>query len=883
MSIMSDSNRNYTYYSFDSAASKTATLSEVGGKALSLIESTQAGFPVPGGFVLTVSFFKPWLQSIKSTSEWKTFVQDPTKQACDAVKARCATLTLDASQEKNVNEAWKEAFESDQGSNKLLVAVRSSSPEEDLAGTSFAGGYETTLGVTQTTLANALIASFESAFDYRIVQYKNKIGMAVDEPKIAVVVQRQIASDVSGVAFSLNPSNNCYDEVVISANFGLGESVVGGIVTPDTYTVDIVKEEIISKQVADKEFAIWLQEDTGGTRQEDNKDPSAQALSDEQILEVAAMVSNVESYREGTPVDIEWAFQNNELFLLQSRPVTAFIPLFPEMITERGEEKNLYLDAIVMTQGFSEPMSVLGLDIWFRMFEKAKPHMTFLNGKHGLVWNINGREYIHISNMLKCPSGRVMVEKAFAMSDKSLGRAIDSIELDEYTPSHPLPGAWKFIWFTLRQLFQMLPNMLFGMFWGKKALLNYQEYSQELFDDCLNDEYLKNCPFDDTVKVLMNRFEGLVPRLGFLINFFISRGRVHKLFRGNEEADKMLISLCMDLDGNPTSEMGHMMVNLASRPEIQETKTSGEFLTRLDTKTYSDEFMTAYDEYIRKFGCRGMKEIDVATPRTYEKQNELFDQLKQIDIEHNAIKTVMERRQEAYDKLLELAVEMNKGDKFRYHANVIQTMGGYREHPKYIYVAINAMLRRRALQLGERFVQQGRLKRVDQVFDLNVEELTAAEADDSMKLLPLVEKNLEAYKSVESVKDWPVLIDSRGKIIRAPRRQEDAEEGCLLGDAISPGVVSGRAKVLNEPYEKPLERGEILIAKCTEPSWTPIFINCAAVVMEVGGVMQHGAIIAREYGIPCVSGIDKATKIIKDGALLQVNGSDGEVRIVEEE
>lgn len=150
-----------------------------------------------------------------------------------------------------------------------------------------------------------------------------------------------------------------------------------------------------------------------------------------------------------------------------------------------------------------------------------------------------------------------------------------------------------------------------------------------------------------------------------------------------------------------------------------------------------------------------------------------------------------------------------------------------------------------------------------------------------MKLLPLVDASLAPYQKVSHVKNWPLLIDSRGKIIRGTRQDGAAsEDGTLLGDPISPGMATGRAKVLMSPYEKLLESGEILVACFTEPSWTPLFINAAGVVMEVGGPMQHGAIIAREYGIPCVSGMVNATKLISDGDLLEVDGSSGTVRIL---
>ena len=154
-------------------------------------------------------------------------------------------------------------------------------------------------------------------------------------------------------------------------------------------------------------------------------------------------------------------------------------------------------------------------------------------------------------------------------------------------------------------------------------------------------------------------------------------------------------------------------------------------------------------------------------------------------------------------------------------------------------------MRRHALKVGEAFVSQGRLENVDQIFALTIEQVTEAQKNSDMKLLPLVKANMEPVEKVSHVKNWPVLIDSRGKIIRGIRKDEDVEEGTLLGDQISPGHVKGKAKVLMSPYEKPVESGEILVARFTEPSWTPIFINTAGVVLEVGGPMQHGAIIAR--------------------------------------
>ena len=225
---------------FPFTTDETPELVQVGGKAMSLIFMTQQGFPVPPGFVLTVAFFQSWLESIQQTPEWIRALNSPPKdlkQNCDAVKSLCIGLELDDMRKEALAKALEPLKTDDKA---LLVAVRSSSPEEDLEGLSFAGGYETTLGVTEETLEDALRRSFASCFDERVFRYKEEHGLAVDKPRIAVIVQKQIAAETSGVAFSLNPINNCYDEAVINANFGLGESVVTGMVSPDSFTVDKV-------------------------------------------------------------------------------------------------------------------------------------------------------------------------------------------------------------------------------------------------------------------------------------------------------------------------------------------------------------------------------------------------------------------------------------------------------------------------------------------------------------------------------------------------------------------------------------------------------------------------------------------------------------------
>ena len=377
-------------YPFDTDA--TPSLSEVGGKSLSLIRTTSAGLPVPGGLALTVVFFEAWTEKIKSTPEWSALLDNPDKERCDAVKKLAAQLSFADLQRTELERCLAELPPGD------VFAVRSSSPEEDLSGLSFAGMYETYLGVTRDLLESTIAEAYSSMFDVRVMAYKAQNGMPLEGSRISVIVQRQIASDVSGVGFSLNPLNNCYDEVVIDASFGLGEAIVSGIVTPDHYVVEKVTMEILEDTVSDKKIALHLKSD-GGIEQHDNPDPHARALGHPQILELTELIKQTEAYY-GFPVDTEWAYEKGKLCLLQARPITTHVPLFEEMVTPPGEQKKLYLDVMPLTQGFDDALSVLGGDIWKIVMDSAK-RGGMPAGDGGYVLNVHGRQYMQLHNMFR--------------------------------------------------------------------------------------------------------------------------------------------------------------------------------------------------------------------------------------------------------------------------------------------------------------------------------------------------------------------------------------------------------------------------------------------------------------------------------------------------
>jgi pyruvate,water dikinase len=868
-------------YAFETAGKPE--LAQVGGKGLSLIVMTQREMPVPPGFVLSLDFFAPWLDAVRQTAQWVRVVQavdsapETLKASCDAIKVLCADLTLDAERE----EALTKAVENLGGA---LFAVRSSSPEEDLEGASFAGGYETVLGVKRDGILDAVRRAFASCFDERVVVYKREHGFDVTQPRIAVVVQQQIASEIAGVAFSLNPINNDYDEVVINANFGLGESVVSGQVSPDTFVVDKVKRAILEQKAGKKETAIWLDEN-GGTYEKPASVRTRLCLTDTQVLQITDLATQVE-HVYGKPMDIEWAFADGQLYLLQARPITTYFPLPEPLRTAPGESRTLYWDMTLTKWGMAEPLSVMGTDYIAIANTIMLATSMGVSGPDVLASTrptLDGRTYVNASNSFKM-QGKKRVAAEFRTMDTSAAAIIDNLNEKAYLPDK-LPSALRGI--TLK----VIGSMLGPMFSGLKALRRPEEYERRYLDavDALRADLAAQTGVGITLRqfaenTLNRMIEDLDVFIPVIFAAEMARMRIRGMFKKDSpEIRDRVAGLDRALPHNVTIEMGLDMVRLAHFPEIRACASEETFLEGLQAGTFSTEFVQAWEQFVTQYGMRCPMEMDPATPRPSEQPAQLFKQLRILALhpEQNPqalYDRSLAEREAAYADLLALASERGKARQFEKNYRTLVALAGFRETPKYCMILAVDMFRRRALALGQSLVAAGRLDAPRQVFDLHIDEVERALSDPSMDLRALTEENTSYLRRYAHSREFPRIIDSRGRILRAPRKA--TQDGELVGEAISPGTVQGPVKVLHAPDEKPVLPGDILVTRATDPGWTPLFINAAGVVLEVGGLLQHGALVAREYGKPCVAGIEDVTTLLRDGQIVELDGANGVVRVV---
>ena len=599
------------------------------------------------------------------------------------------------------------------------------------------------------------------------------------------------------------------------------------------------------------------------------------------------MLTRVETHYK-KPMDIEWAFSKEELFLLQARPITTYLPLPDKMLTAPGEAKRLYMDDTLLEQGLQEPLSVLGEDFYGRasaviLVNQFGQDVEGL--EEGLSFSGMGRIYMQLSNYMKV-LGVKGVMTAIKAVDVTAASILQTVDAKQYIPKK-MPKKLKYLIFNLLGIGVQSGFSILKAYRNPDAYIKkYQETLpgeiKALYAIAENDQSIAALA-SSLLKWFAEVFVPLgLPMIG---TAQIARGGIKGIFKKTKSKSikEQLAHIEMSLPGNKIVEMGAAMAHLASFDDIDVCDFGEAFASQLQARTLSPEFLTAWDAYMAEFGFRCYRELDVATPRPYEHPAQFFEQLKNIsrvESDKSFFETTSQKRTAAHDALYQTALENGKVKSFVKNYKLLLMFGGFRETPKYYLILLTDIFRKRILQVAQALVDARRLDKSDQIFDLTIENIDHAIADPELDLRALAKKNMAFLSRVKDRHDLPLVINLRGKVFRP--HPKEASAGELVGEAISSGVVQGKVKVLQRADEKPLLPGEILVTRATDPGWMPLFINAGAIILEVGGTLQHGAVIAREYGIPCVSGLEDATLKLTDGQLVEVDGSNGIIRILSE-
>ena len=847
----------------------------VGGKGAHLGELSRIeGLRVPGGFCVTTDAFRRIMAEAPSIDERLDRLSHLEPDDREAIRALSAEIhrTLEGTAIPDDLAAAITRPLARIG-EQAACAVRSSATAEDLPTASFAGQHDTYLNVVgRAAVLQQVSRCWASLFTERAVTYRLRNGFDHRKVHMAVVVQQMVFPQAAGILFTADPVTGNRKVASVEASFGLGEALVSGLVNADVYKVR--DGEVVGKAIGTKQLAIHASP-AGGTQQS-AIDPERQdqpALTDAQVVRLAQLGRRIEAHF-GRPQDIEWCLVDDDFQIVQSRPITTLFPIPPSS----DRENHVYV-SVGHQQMMTDPMKPLGLAFW----QMTTPRPMAEAG---------GRLFVDVTRIMASPASRAGFLEMAGKSDPLIRDALQTIlERGDFIPSLPDDGSGWTPPGGARAAIETDPTIVTELIAHNQTSIaalkrDIQTKSRSaLFDFILADiEELKRILFDpQSHQVFMTAMEA---------TWWLNE-QLQAWLGEKNAADR----LTQSVPHNVTSEMGLALLDVADvirpHPEVvaflQHVEDDG-FLDELPKLSGGIEARDAIRAWLDKYGMRCVGEIDITRPRWSERPTTLVPLIlgNIKNFEPGAGQRRFEQgRQEAWEKEQEVLRSLRalpegerKAEETKRRIDRVRTFIGYREYPKYGMVSRYFVYKQALLEEAQRLVQAHVLREQEDIFYLTFQELVDVvrtnRVDDQ-----LIRQRKDAFRSYQALTP-PRVLTSDGEVISGAYRRDELPAGALVGLPVSAGTFEGRARVILDIAEADLEAGDILVTSYTDPSWTPLFVAIKGLVTEVGGLMTHGAVIAREYGLPAVVGVEHATRLIRDGQRIRVHGTDGYVEILPE-
>ena len=853
----------------------------VGGKGMNLGECSRIdGILVPEGFCVTTEAFKRVIgendelhQLLDQLAVQKVDERKRISEISRKIRDLIEGIEIDKGIEEDIDRCLLTfGFEH-------AYAVRSSATAEDLPFASFAGQQDTYLNIKgKDAILQHISKCWASLFTDRAVIYRMQNGFDHRKVYLSVVIQRMIFPQASGILFTADPVSSNRKVLSIDASFGLGEALVSGLVSADNYKVQ--EGRIVEKKISAKKLAIYARKEGGTVEKE--IEPGQQVLStlsDEQVLGLERIGRKLEAHF-GCPQDIEWCLVDDTFYIVQSRPITTLYP-----IPEANDQENHVYVSVGHQQMMTDAMKPLGLSFWLL----TTPAPMRIAG---------GRLFVDVTHMVASPESRKMLVEAMGQHDPLMKDAlINIIERGDFIKSVPndkqeqssgksnksVPSADS------RAQIENDPTIVSDLI--KRSQTSIEELKQniqtksgsELFDFILEDiQILKKILFDPQSSAV---FMAAIDASSWI------NEKMNKWLGEKNAAD----TLSQSVPNNITSEMGLALMDVADviRPYpkvidyLQQVKDDN-FMDELVKFDGGQETQDAIYDYLGKYGMRCAGEIDITKTRWSEKPTTLVPViLSNIkNFEPNASnrkfeqgrQEALKKEQEILDRLKQLPDGEQKAKETKRMISLIRNFIGYREYPKYGMVNRYFVYKQSLLKEAEQLVQANVIHEKEDIYYLTFEELHEVVRTNKLDY-QMISKRKDEYRLYEKLTP-PRVITSDGEIIVGEYKRDNLMAEAIVGLPVSSGIIEGRARVILNMEDADLEDGDILVTTFTDPSWTPLFVSIKGLVTEVGGLMTHGAVIAREYGLPAVVGVVNATKLIKDGQRIRVNGTEGYIEIL---
>jgi pyruvate,water dikinase len=827
-----------------------------GGKAALLGELSRIeGIPVPPGLCVTTAAFQRILAAAPSIDDRLARLSRLEPEDGEAIRALSAEIrrTIEGiAIPDEVALAMAGAF--DRLGAQAPCAVRSSATAEDLPSASFAGQYDSYLNVVgPVALLRHVSRCWASLFSERAVTYRLRNGFDHDKVQMAVVVQRMVVPQAAGILFTADSVTSSRKVASVEASPGLGEALASGLVNADTFTVR--DGEVVARTVAT-------------ARQEQP------ALTDAQVVQLVQLGRRIEAHL-GQPQDIEWCLAKGEFWIVQSRPITTLFP-----IPEAADRENHVYVSVGHGQMMTEAMRPLGVSVW---------QLTAMAPMH----EAGGRLFVDVTRRLASPATRLGLLEVIGRGDPLIGDALQTIvQRGDFLPSLPdadraRPGGPP-VGGTPTQI-DTDPAIVTELIERNRASITALKRDiQAKSGPPLLDFLLE--AFEEHKRILGDPLSHQAIMAGMEATWWLNE-RLEAWLGEKNAADALTLSA----PGNVTSEMGLELLSVAD--VIRRHPHVVGFLQHVEDEAFLDELATlqggreaeqAIRAYLQTYGMRCVGEIDITRPRWSERPTALVPLI--LDNIRNFTPGEAERRleqgrrsaqcreQELLERLRALKDGVSKAEEAKRMIDRVRTFSGYREYPKYGIVQRYFVYKQSLLEEAERLVQADVLRDREDIFHLTFHELHDVVSTRRVDQ-QLIEQRKDAFRRNQTLTP-PRVLTSDGEVITGAYRRDDVPTGALVGLPVCAGTIEGRARVIRDIAQADLEAGDVLVTTSTDPSWTPLFLAIKGLVTEVGGLMSHGAVIAREYGLPTVVGVEHATSLISDGQRIRVHGTDGYVEIL---
>lgn len=881
----------------------------VGGKGSNLSRLAAAGFRVPPGFTVSTDAYTEALQHAGLREQILPIVDRIDYDDVDVLEretAQVRKLVENVALPEDLVSGIKAAY-AELGA-EVLVAVRSSGTAEDTAESSFAGLHDTYLDVRGADeVVDAVRRCWASMWSARAVSYRHSRGFDHAEAKIAVVVQQMVESEVSGVLFTAHPLHARTDEIVVNASYGLGEAIVSGIVTPDEFTLNADTLAVKHSHLGAKHQQIVRGPSGAGTVTESvpQDDRERFCLEPDQLATLADLGRRVSRHYDSLPQDIEWAYTDGQFYLLQSRPITGVDFTWDEGIEEWQTAPDE--DDALWTFKYSEQYWTGGITPLFYSIRARESHegimrMAELAGFDDLT---NKRTYKY-----RFGTAYYGVEVDEAFQRYALPRPVRPAgafnvpeELMGKTLSEPLDVP-RF----LRMMLSVnaSPTSAFHNWrktaWGfirnpesVAAANGLPEEELRRLSDAELRRYLRSLQ-DQAIKFMDSLWVGTHIPIPMIFGAF--GALVAKHYKGSNAllGQELMSGLPSTLQTQETHAFHELAQRLRSSKVLRQTfddNAGAAFFEALEQTEEGAAFLADYTAFVAEHGHRGHTDRDLIFKRRADdpaidyEAFKLHLQSDQTSSPAELEQRVVEKREAAVAEMME---HLGHGVLGPLRQKLFQLLHGeiidflvLREDWRHYIDRITYSKRKAALEVGRRCVERGQLQTVEDCFFLGEDELfrVLAEAEP----LPLVEAKIRGrrrhFDRMES-RTWtpPMLVKGDGTVIE--ESNEVGEGGShMQGVGTSGGVIEGRARVVpNLSKIGTIERGEILVCNATDPGWAPVFTVISGLVIETGGMLAHGSCLSREHGIPAVQLVN-GMQLIPNGALIRINGTSGEVEILE--